>query len=238
MYRARYCIILVIVIFNWNSPTSNLIKFVQLSPAVNLDRATYGSYQVIFVLYRVIHKSLRNFRTRLPNNQDRQSRNGISTTCKIRQKLGVSLPLLTCSPSAWPSRLLYRRGRTSRKDLWITLCLFRTSQTSARKYGIWWFFRAVETDRIPSLATCWYPSYTINIYLFQGTVIFSVNLLNLNVRATIFNKFSLHGKKYHVHVTNTNRLILFRGVITMFCNSRGQNLITEWTKCGDFKSLK
>jgi len=33
----------------------------------------------------------------------------------------VSLPLLTCSPSAWPSRLLYRRGRKSRRDLWITL---------------------------------------------------------------------------------------------------------------------
>ena len=34
----------------------------------------------------------------------------ISSTCKVGQKLGVSLPLLTCSPSAWPSRLLYRRG--------------------------------------------------------------------------------------------------------------------------------
>jgi hypothetical protein len=33
----------------------------------------------------------------------------------------VSLPLLTCSTSAWPSRLLYRRGRNSRRDLWITL---------------------------------------------------------------------------------------------------------------------
>jgi hypothetical protein len=45
----------------------------------------------------------------------------ISSTCKVGQKLGVSLPLLTCSPSAWPSRLLYRRGRKSRRDLWITL---------------------------------------------------------------------------------------------------------------------
>jgi hypothetical protein len=33
----------------------------------------------------------------------------------------VCLPLLTCSPSAWPSRLPYRRGRTYRRDLWITL---------------------------------------------------------------------------------------------------------------------
>jgi hypothetical protein len=45
----------------------------------------------------------------------------ISSTCNVRQKLGVSIPLLTWSPSAWPSRLLYRRGRKSRRDLWITL---------------------------------------------------------------------------------------------------------------------
>jgi hypothetical protein len=45
----------------------------------------------------------------------------ISSTCKVGQKLGVSLPLLTCSPSAWSSRLLCRRGRKSRRDLWITL---------------------------------------------------------------------------------------------------------------------
>jgi hypothetical protein len=45
----------------------------------------------------------------------------ISSTCKIGQKLGVSLPLLTCSPLAWPSGLLYRRGQKSRRDLWITL---------------------------------------------------------------------------------------------------------------------
>jgi hypothetical protein len=45
----------------------------------------------------------------------------ISSTCKVGQKLGVSLHLLTFSPSAWPSRLLYRRGRKSRRDLWITL---------------------------------------------------------------------------------------------------------------------
>jgi len=59
--------------------------------------------------YRVIHKSFRNFRIRLHNNQDRHSRKDISSTCKVGQKLGVTLPLLTCSPSAWPSRLLYRR---------------------------------------------------------------------------------------------------------------------------------
>ena len=45
----------------------------------------------------------------------------ISSNCKVGQKLGVPVPLLTCSASAWPSRLLYRRGRKSRRDLWITL---------------------------------------------------------------------------------------------------------------------
>jgi hypothetical protein len=45
----------------------------------------------------------------------------ISSTCKIGQKLGVSLHLLTWSPSAWPSRLLHHRGRKSRRDLWITM---------------------------------------------------------------------------------------------------------------------
>ena len=45
----------------------------------------------------------------------------ISSTCKVGQKVGVSLPLLTCSPSAWPSRLLYCRGRKFRKDVWLAL---------------------------------------------------------------------------------------------------------------------
>jgi hypothetical protein len=45
----------------------------------------------------------------------------ISSTCKVGQKLGLSHPLLTCSPSAWPSRLLYSSGRKFRRDLWITL---------------------------------------------------------------------------------------------------------------------
>ena len=72
-------------------------------------------------IYRVIRKSLWNFRNRLRNNQDRHSRVDILSTFKVGQKLGLSLLLLTCSPSAWPSRLLYRRGQKSRRDLWITL---------------------------------------------------------------------------------------------------------------------
>jgi hypothetical protein len=34
---------------------------------------------------------------------------GISSTCKVGQKLGVSLPLLTCSRSAWPSHTVPQR---------------------------------------------------------------------------------------------------------------------------------
>ena len=55
----------------------------------------------------------------------------ISSTCKVGEKLGVSLPLLTCSASAWPSRLLYHRGRKYRRDLWITLYIFYTNKFPA-----------------------------------------------------------------------------------------------------------
>jgi hypothetical protein len=72
-------------------------------------------------MYRAIRKSLRNFRTRLRNNQDRHSRKDIPSASKVGEKFGVSLPLLTCSPPAWPPRLLYRRVLTSQRDLWITL---------------------------------------------------------------------------------------------------------------------
>jgi len=53
----------------------------------------------------------------------------MSSTCKVGQKLGVPLPLLTCSHSTWPSGLLHRRGRKSRRDLWITLNLFTSPST-------------------------------------------------------------------------------------------------------------
>jgi hypothetical protein len=59
---------------------------------------------------------------KLPNLTSAASpRVDISRTCKVGQKFGVSLPLLTFSPSAWPSRLLYGRGRKFRWELWITL---------------------------------------------------------------------------------------------------------------------
>ena len=60
-------------------------------------------------------------------------------TCKVGQKFGVSLPLLTCSPSAWPYRLLYRRGRKCRRDLWITL------------YKVWHFICNPQSSPLPSL---------------------------------------------------------------------------------------
>ena len=53
---------------------------------------------------------------------DASPRVDILSTCKVGQKIRVSLPLLTCSPSTW-SRLLYRGGRKSRRDLRITLYL-------------------------------------------------------------------------------------------------------------------
>jgi hypothetical protein len=43
------------------------------------------------------------------------------STCKVGQKFWVSLPLLTCSHSVWPSQLLYHRCQKSWRDLWITL---------------------------------------------------------------------------------------------------------------------
>jgi hypothetical protein len=59
-----------------------------------------------------------------------------SSTCKVGQKLGVSLPLLTYSPSAWPSRLLYHRGRNSQRNLWITLYYERSLMKSLIRNGV------------------------------------------------------------------------------------------------------
>jgi len=61
-------------------------------------------------IYRVIHMSLRNFRTRLRNNQDRHSRVDIPSTCKVGQKLSsVSasvdmLPFGVTFPATLPRR--------------------------------------------------------------------------------------------------------------------------------------
>ena len=73
----------------------------------------------------------------------------ISSTCKVGQKIWVSLPLLTGSPSAWPFRLLYRRGRKSWRELWITLYIMKI-----RDYGGYLWIRCNQR-----LAThCSFPS--------------------------------------------------------------------------------
>ena len=74
---------------------------------------------VIKFLSHTLHMCDRNLITGLTSATS--PRVNIPSTSKVGQKLGVSLPLLTCSPSVWPSRLLYRRGRKSRRDLRITL---------------------------------------------------------------------------------------------------------------------
>jgi hypothetical protein len=48
--------------------------------------------------YRVIYKSLRNFRTRLHNNQDRHSRKELSRNCKVGQRLGSVSPSVDMLP--------------------------------------------------------------------------------------------------------------------------------------------
>ena len=59
----------------------------------------------------------------------------VSNTYKVGQKRRVSLPLLTCSPSAWPSRLLYRRGRKSGRYMnYPVHCV--TSQTTVLRAGV------------------------------------------------------------------------------------------------------
>ena len=50
----------------------------------------------------------------------------ISSTCKLGQKVGVSLPLMTCSPSACPSRPLYAEvGNPG--GTYELLCIFEAS---------------------------------------------------------------------------------------------------------------
>jgi hypothetical protein len=80
-----------------------------------------------------------------------------SSTCKVGQKLGVSLHLLTCSPSAWPSRLLYRRGRKSRRDLWIIL--YNCAQPTAN---------AKRQNNVTKMeSTCvWYKIGFLKLYVF------------------------------------------------------------------------
>ena len=93
-------------------PTLQVLDMSTLADAADVN-------PVIKFLSHMLHVCGRNFITGFTSAAS--SRVDISSTCKVGEKYGVSLPLLTCSPSAWPCRLLYRSGRKSRKDLWITL---------------------------------------------------------------------------------------------------------------------
>ena len=93
-----------------------------------LDMSTLGDAAgvnpIIKFLPRTLHVCGRNLIRVLTSAAS--PRVDISSTCKVGQKLGVSLPLLAFSPSKGPSRLLYRRGRKSRREIRITLYFFLT----------------------------------------------------------------------------------------------------------------
>jgi hypothetical protein len=96
------------------SPTLQVLDMSNLGDAADLNTE-------IKLLPHTLHVCGRNLITGFTSAAS--PRVDISSTCKLGQKLGLSLPLLTCSPSAWPFRLLYRRDRKSRMELWITVYL-------------------------------------------------------------------------------------------------------------------
>ena len=81
-----------------------------------LDMSTLGDTTdvspVIKFMPHTLHVCGRNLITGLTSAVS--PRLDTPSTCKVGKKLGVSLPLLTCSLSALSSRLLYRRGQKSR----------------------------------------------------------------------------------------------------------------------------
>ena len=90
------------------------------------------------------------------------SRVDISRTCKVEQKLGVSLPLLTWCPSAWPSRLLYDRGLKSQRDLWITLyCLDDRGSLSDREFYFRWYGSVHPVHWVPGHTTVEVQSFPL-----------------------------------------------------------------------------
>jgi hypothetical protein len=90
----------------------------------------------------------------------------ISSTCKLGQKLGVSLPLLTCSPSAWPSWLLYRKSWKSRRDLWITLyCV-----PDFRVVNFHYLLSSIDRDFVVSEGKKNYTAWPRNIFWPVGHI--------------------------------------------------------------------
>ena len=94
----------------------------------------------------------------------RVTKGDISSTCKVGQELWASLPLLTCSPSACPCRLLYRRGRNSRGDLWITLYfnLLRTCSSTSKVVCAGYVSPLTLILRRSHTGTVWFYTYTSN----------------------------------------------------------------------------
>jgi len=94
----------------------------------------------------------------------------------------VSLPLLTCSPSAWPSRLLYRRGRKSRKDLWITLYfLSHTLRLFPFFFLIYWPSRSLVTTFISDILTALFrfTDPRVTDWFLLGSPLYPLGLITL-----------------------------------------------------------
>jgi hypothetical protein len=88
------------------------------------------------VTYRVIHKYLRDFRPLRYSSWDGHAEGEhvnrgrdtpsfcptlqVLEMCTLGDAADVN-PVIRFLRHAWPSRLLYRRGRKSRRDLWVTL---------------------------------------------------------------------------------------------------------------------
>ena len=126
-------------------------------------------------IYRVIRKSLRKFGNRMHNNQDRHGRKDISSTCKLGQKIGLSVPLLTCSPSAWPSRLLHRRCRKSPRDLWITIYIYIIFEISPTCFDAYFTifrenFLSLVQNYLLFVMLRRFQSLRYNIYGFYNTL--------------------------------------------------------------------
>ena len=98
-------------------------------PATQVARVWQELDYRIYICRVTLHVCDRNLITGLTSAAS--PRVDRSSTCKVGQKLGVSLPLLTCCPSAWPSRLLCRRGRKSRRTYELPCILHPVYNTFA-----------------------------------------------------------------------------------------------------------
>jgi glycosyltransferase involved in cell wall biosynthesis len=104
---------------------------------------TKPHYIYIYIyIYRVIHKTLRDFRPLRYSSRDghaegKHVNRGRHTPsfCPTLQVLDMCTlgdaadvnPVIKFLRQALPSRLLYRRGRKSRRNLWITLYIYKES---------------------------------------------------------------------------------------------------------------